>query len=241
MHARPGEGCATALAGAARRSVRGRPRRSRASTCRSRPSSEARRALERIGRGRRARARRRLGDRPREGARAPGAVRVIAVPTTYSGSEMTSIYGITDAGEKRTGRDERVRPSLVVYDPERIREPPARRRDGEPVERDGARRRGALGERDRSRRDARSRRRRCAFSPTSMRAPRRAPRRRRGARGRARGRLPRGRGVRGRRLRSAPQALSRAGRHVRPSPRGDTRRRSFRTSCGSIATPRPRR
>lgn len=47
-------------------------------------------------------------------------VRVIAVPTTYSGSEMTSIYGITDAGEKRTGRDERARPSLVVYDPERL-------------------------------------------------------------------------------------------------------------------------
>lgn len=50
--------------------------------------------------------------------------RIIAVPTTYSGSEMTAIYGITvglgtESGEKRTGRDERVRPSLVVYDPER--------------------------------------------------------------------------------------------------------------------------
>lgn len=47
-------------------------------------------------------------------------VRIVAVPTTYSGSEMTSIYGITDGGEKRTGRDERARPSLVVYDPERL-------------------------------------------------------------------------------------------------------------------------
>jgi homogentisate 1,2-dioxygenase len=47
-------------------------------------------------------------------------VRVVAVPTTYSGSEMTSIYGITDDGEKRTGRDERARPSLVIYDPERL-------------------------------------------------------------------------------------------------------------------------
>jgi homogentisate 1,2-dioxygenase len=44
-------------------------------------------------------------------------VRVIAVPTTYSGSEMTPIYGITAGAEKRTGRDERVRPALVVYDP----------------------------------------------------------------------------------------------------------------------------
>jgi homogentisate 1,2-dioxygenase len=47
------------------------------------------------------------------------SVRVIAIPTTYSGSEMTSMYGITDAGEKRTGKDERVRPQLVVYDPDR--------------------------------------------------------------------------------------------------------------------------
>jgi len=45
-------------------------------------------------------------------------VRVIAVPTTYSGSEMTPVYGITEGGEKRTGRDERVRPALVVYDPD---------------------------------------------------------------------------------------------------------------------------
>jgi homogentisate 1,2-dioxygenase len=47
-----------------------------------------------------------------------GRVRVIAVPTTYSGSEMTPIYGITEGREKKTGRDERARPVLVVYDPE---------------------------------------------------------------------------------------------------------------------------
>ncbi len=46
-----------------------------------------------------------------------GRVRVIAVPTTYSGSEMTPVYGITEAGVKKTGRDERARPALVVYDP----------------------------------------------------------------------------------------------------------------------------
>ncbi|MEI2746780.1 MAG: iron-containing alcohol dehydrogenase [Ottowia sp.] len=42
----------------------------------------------------------------------------VAVPTTYAGSERTSIYGITSGGEKQTGRDPRVRPDLVVYDPE---------------------------------------------------------------------------------------------------------------------------
>lgn len=43
-------------------------------------------------------------------------VKVIAVPTTYSGSEMTPVFGITDGGEKVTRRDERVRPALVIYD-----------------------------------------------------------------------------------------------------------------------------
>lgn len=43
---------------------------------------------------------------------------IIAVPTTYAGSEMTSIWGITNGDEKRTGRDPAVRPRLVIYDPE---------------------------------------------------------------------------------------------------------------------------
>ena len=42
---------------------------------------------------------------------------VIAVPTTYAGSEMTPIYGITDGGVKKTGRDRRVIPRSVIYDP----------------------------------------------------------------------------------------------------------------------------
>lgn len=46
-----------------------------------------------------------------------GRARMIALPTTYAGSEMTSIYGITDGGEKRTGKDDRVRAALVLYDP----------------------------------------------------------------------------------------------------------------------------
>jgi alcohol dehydrogenase class IV len=43
---------------------------------------------------------------------------ILAIPTTYAGSEMTSIYGITEGGLKKTGRDARVRPRTVIYDPE---------------------------------------------------------------------------------------------------------------------------
>ncbi|TSH91263.1 maleylacetate reductase [Verticiella sediminum] len=43
---------------------------------------------------------------------------IIAVPTTYAGSEMTPIYGITEAGVKKTGRELRVLPRTVLYDPE---------------------------------------------------------------------------------------------------------------------------
>ncbi|HEY9029045.1 MAG TPA: maleylacetate reductase [Burkholderiaceae bacterium] len=43
---------------------------------------------------------------------------IVAVPTTYAGSEMTPIYGITEAGLKKTGRDWRVQPRTVIYDPE---------------------------------------------------------------------------------------------------------------------------
>lgn len=42
---------------------------------------------------------------------------ILAVPTTYSGSEMTPIYGLTEAGLKKTGRDVRVLPRTVLYDP----------------------------------------------------------------------------------------------------------------------------
>ncbi|MGH3643399.1 MAG: maleylacetate reductase [Mycobacterium sp.] len=43
---------------------------------------------------------------------------LIAVPTTYAGSEMTPIWGITDGGRKRTGRDVTVLPVTVIYDSE---------------------------------------------------------------------------------------------------------------------------
>ena len=42
---------------------------------------------------------------------------ILAIPTTYSGSEMTAIHGITEAGIKRTGRDQGVLPRTVIYDP----------------------------------------------------------------------------------------------------------------------------
>jgi maleylacetate reductase len=44
-------------------------------------------------------------------------VPLIAVPTTYAGSEMTPIYGITSDGQKRTATDRRVLPKTVIYDP----------------------------------------------------------------------------------------------------------------------------
>jgi len=50
---------------------------------------------------------------------------IVAVPTTYAGSEMTSIYGLTEGGLKRTGRDIRVLPRTVVYDPALTYELPA--------------------------------------------------------------------------------------------------------------------
>ena len=41
---------------------------------------------------------------------------VVAVPTTYAGSEMTPIYGITEGQLKKTGRDYKVLPKTVIYD-----------------------------------------------------------------------------------------------------------------------------
>jgi maleylacetate reductase len=46
------------------------------------------------------------------------ALPILAIPTTYAGSEMTPIYGITEGGLKKTGRDPKVLPRVVIYDPE---------------------------------------------------------------------------------------------------------------------------
>src|SRR5438105_13327335 len=47
-------------------------------------------------------------------------VALIAIPTTYAGSEMTPVVGITDRaeGRKRVQRDPAALPRLAIYDPE---------------------------------------------------------------------------------------------------------------------------
>src|SRR3979409_385176 len=43
---------------------------------------------------------------------------IIAVPTTYSGSEATPIWGTSEGERKTTGRDPKVVPRTIIYDPE---------------------------------------------------------------------------------------------------------------------------
>ncbi|GIH71980.1 maleylacetate reductase [Sphaerimonospora thailandensis] len=43
---------------------------------------------------------------------------VVAVPTTYAGSEATDVWGLTEGATKSTGSDRRVLPHSVVYDAE---------------------------------------------------------------------------------------------------------------------------
>ncbi|MGP5930603.1 maleylacetate reductase [Corynebacterium glyciniphilum] len=43
---------------------------------------------------------------------------IVAIPTTYAGSEMTPVWGMTTDGRKETGRDPIVLPRSVVYDPQ---------------------------------------------------------------------------------------------------------------------------
>jgi maleylacetate reductase len=50
---------------------------------------------------------------------------VVAVPTTYSGSEMTTIWGVSEGQTKKTGRDPKVLPKAVLYDPELTLDLPA--------------------------------------------------------------------------------------------------------------------
>ncbi len=45
-------------------------------------------------------------------------VPIVAIPTTYAGSEMTTIWGETRDARKTTGRDPAVLPATVIYDPE---------------------------------------------------------------------------------------------------------------------------
>ncbi|WP_028267867.1 maleylacetate reductase [Arthrobacter sp. MA-N2] len=41
---------------------------------------------------------------------------IIAVPTTYAGSEATNVWGLTEASRKNTGVDDAVLPVTVIYD-----------------------------------------------------------------------------------------------------------------------------
>src|SRR5205823_14358117 len=47
-------------------------------------------------------------------------IALVAIPTTYAGSEMTPLYGVTRSVEDRkvTTTEPRVLPALVLYDPE---------------------------------------------------------------------------------------------------------------------------
>lgn len=43
---------------------------------------------------------------------------IVAVPTTYAGSEATNVWGLTEKGVKTTGADNAVLPASVIYDSE---------------------------------------------------------------------------------------------------------------------------
>ena len=52
---------------------------------------------------------------------------VVAVPTTYAGSEATAVWGLTEGDRKTTGTDPRVLPKVIVYDATLTRHSPGRR------------------------------------------------------------------------------------------------------------------
>ncbi|RCW40942.1 maleylacetate reductase [Halopolyspora algeriensis] len=41
---------------------------------------------------------------------------IVAVPTTYAGSEATNVWGLTESARKTTGVDDKVLPTTVIYD-----------------------------------------------------------------------------------------------------------------------------
>jgi maleylacetate reductase len=46
------------------------------------------------------------------------ALPILAVPTTYSGSEATTIFGLSEGDRKMTARDAKVLPRTIIYDPD---------------------------------------------------------------------------------------------------------------------------
>jgi maleylacetate reductase len=53
------------------------------------------------------------------------ALPILAVPTTYSGSEATAVFGLSEGDRKVTGRDAKVLPRTIIYDPDLTRGLPA--------------------------------------------------------------------------------------------------------------------
>jgi maleylacetate reductase len=49
---------------------------------------------------------------------------IVAVPTTFAGSEATDLWGVTEDGRKRTGTDAKVLPVTVIYDAELLADLP---------------------------------------------------------------------------------------------------------------------
>lgn len=43
---------------------------------------------------------------------------IIAIPTTYAGSEATNVWGLTEDSRKTTGVDNKVLPTVIIYDSE---------------------------------------------------------------------------------------------------------------------------
>ena len=141
---------------------------------------------------------------------------IVAVPTTYAGSEATTVWGITEAGRKITGVDPRVLPRSVVYDAA-LRSAAGALQRGVRHERGRPLRRRDVG--DRTRPDQQGLalegvRTLNVSRPMVVEIPR-CPTRRE-----TRSTAPTSPPSRSqRRLRAAPQDLPRPGRAVRPAPR----------------------
>ena len=166
---------------------------------------------------------------------------IVAVPTTYAGSEATDVWGLTDDGRKTTGVDRVVLPRAVVYDASLML--------GLPVATSVASGLNALAHCVDSMWAPRTDPIDQALALEGIRAlRRRTPARRRRPDGARRPRadpvrrLPLGRRVRLGRLRAAPQDLPRARRHVQPAPCRDPRgRAALRAGPQRPGRPRPRR
>ena len=149
---------------------------------------------------------------------------IVAVPTTYAGSEATNVWGLTEDATKTTGVDDRVLPAAVVYDAELTLSLPvalsvasglnalAHCVDSLWAPRADPINQALAAEGIRALADGLPR---IAADPTDLAGPRDCP---------VRG-VPRRRVLRLRGFGAAPQDLPRPGRNLQPAPRGDARDR----------------